>query len=147
MVAITKQDLDSAAAADHARLLAAHTGQPVTTVSALTGEGMEALLKGLMATVQGERLRAAAVPPEDIPVLRPAGRERYTVQRQGEHAFSVEGRKIVTFVEMMDTTMEGARDEVIRRLERWGVARELRHEGIQDGDRVTFGEVTLDWHD
>ncbi|MFN0147094.1 MAG: GTPase ObgE [Dehalococcoidia bacterium] len=145
-MAVTKLDLDPAAAARSADLLRAHTGKPVSVISAETGEGVEQLLKDLITLVQAERVRAASVPPEDIPVIRPSGRERYTVRREGEHAFSVEGRKIVTFVEMMDTSMEGARDEVIRRLERWGVARELRHEGIEEGDRVTFGEVTFDWH-
>jgi Obg family GTPase CgtA-like protein len=46
---------------------------------------------------------------------------------------------------MMDLKMEGARDEVERRLERWGVSRELRRRGIKSGDTVVFGETQLTW--
>ena len=146
VVAVTKRDLDPAAAVHSAAVLAAHTGRPVGAISALAGDGMDGLLVELMALVRAERALTAAAAPADIPILRPEGRERFTVRREGEHAFSVEGRRVVTFVEMMDTDMEGARDEVIRRLERWGVARALRHEGVAEGDRVTFGAVTMDWH-
>jgi hypothetical protein len=39
--------------------------------------------------------------------------------------------------------MEGADEEIIRRLERWGVIAELRRSGAKEGDQVRFGEVTL----
>jgi Obg family GTPase CgtA-like protein len=57
----------------------------------------------------------------------------------------VEGYRPVSFVEMMDTEMPGARDEIERRLERWGIARALRRAGIEPGDTVVFGEVELKW--
>jgi hypothetical protein len=53
----------------------------------------------------------------------------------------------VSFVEMMDTEMTGARDEIDRRLDRWGISRALRREGIQRGDTMVFGEVELKWDD
>ena len=57
------------------------------------------------------------------------------------------GRRIVSFVEMMDMDMEGARDEVERRLHRWGVSKVLRRKGVKEGDKVRFGEVELVWQD
>ena len=33
------------------------------------------------------------------------------------------------------------------RLDRWGIARALRREGIQRGDTMVFGEVELKWDD
>jgi hypothetical protein len=46
---------------------------------------------------------------------------------------------------MMDTEMVGAYDEILRRLERLGIAKVLRREGIVAGDVVLFGDVELPW--
>jgi Obg family GTPase CgtA-like protein len=57
----------------------------------------------------------------------------------------VEGRRIIQFVEMMDTDMEGADAEVQRRLERWGVVKALRRAGARAGDVVVFGDVEIEF--
>ncbi|MCC6381295.1 MAG: GTPase ObgE [Dehalococcoidia bacterium] len=147
VVAVTKADLDERSAADAARELARHTNAPVHTVSALAGEGTDALAAELMALVREERAKADARPPEGVPVLRPASQERFTVHVEEPGRFRVEGWRVVTFVEMMDTEMEGSRDEVIRRLERWGVAKALRREGVAPGDTVLFGASELVWEE
>jgi Obg family GTPase CgtA-like protein len=67
------------------------------------------------------------------------------VHRGADGRFVVEGYRVVQFVEMMDTEMEGSRAEVDRRLERWGVAKALRRAGIQPGDLVVVGETVLTW--
>ena len=76
-------------------------------------------------------------------MLRPPGEERFVVRSLGDGRFEVEGRRAVSFVEMMDTDMEGAAEEIVRRLERWGVAAALRRRGAKEGDTVRFGEVEL----
>jgi GTPase len=145
VIAVTKADLDLDTARAAAAILTEHTGQGAFTVSATENEGVDALLEQLMLLVKEEREKAASTPPEEVPVLRPEGRERFSVALAEPGKFEVEGRRVVTFVEMMDTDMEGARDEILRRLERWGVAKALRHNGIQPGDTVRFGEVNVTW--
>ena len=144
VAAVTKSDLGAERAADAAAALAARTGTSAAVVSALAGEGLRELAARLMALVREERDRAAAAPVPP-PVVRPPPEERFRVARRGPGLFAVEGRRVVDFVEMMDLEQEGARDEVDRRLERWGVARALRREGAADGDTVRFGAVDLDW--
>jgi Obg family GTPase CgtA-like protein len=78
-------------------------------------------------------------------VLRPEPRDRFDVYAGGEGRWIVEGPRIVQFVEMTNTGMEGAKDEIIRRLERWGVARELRRLGAELGDELVFGTATIEW--
>ncbi len=146
VVAITKSDLDENAAKASARTLAKHTGRPVEVISALDGTGVEALVAGLMALVRTERERPVES-AGNVPVLRPESRERFAAARTGPHAFMVEGERVVTFVEMMDTEMEGSAEEVIRRLERWGVGKGLRRLGVVAGDAVVFGEATITWVD
>src|SRR5690606_20411303 len=139
--AVTKADLDGEQAEEHAAALAAHVGHPVRIVSAVEGAGTDALMAELMDLVRVEREKAALLPPEEIPVLRPEPRERFTIEPASEEGrFRVEGRRVVSFVEMMDTNMEGSADEVHRRLERWGVAKALRRAGAIAGDPVEFGE-------
>jgi GTP-binding protein len=145
VVAVTKSDIDLAAVEISAATLAAHLGKPVRIISADEGLGTDALIHELAELVAAEREKPAAQESAELPVLRPQSRERFSVEKLADGQFRVEGRQIVTFVEMMDTDMAGAKGEVIRRLERWGVAKALQRLGIQPGDTVTFGEVDFVW--
>ena len=147
VVVVTKADLDEETAQGRAQALASHRGHGVAAISAEAGIGVEALLAELMTLVREEREKAATQDSEEIVIIRPAGRERYSVTESGPNEFRVEGRQVVTFVEMMDTTMEGAKDEVLRRLERWGVGKALRKAGVVPGDRITFGETVIEWEE
>ena len=145
MIALSKADLDGEAAASSAAALTAHTGLEVVVVSAEEGEGTEPLMARLLSLVAEEKERAAARRSEELPVLRPASHERFAVAKEADGIFRVDGPRVVSFVEMMDLEMEGARDEVERRLERWGVAKELERAGVAEGDTVRFGTVDFAW--
>ena len=147
VVAVTKADIDPAAAGGSAETLAAHLDNAVRVISADTATGTDDLMRELFALVESERKRRVDEEPEEVTILRPEPRERFMVTADGPGRFVVEGRRVVTFVEMMDTEMEGAHDEVQRRLERWGVARALRRAGVADGDTVTFGDVEWRWEE
>lgn len=145
VVAVSKADLDPERARASADALEAHLGGPVRVISAEAGEGVEALTAELMALVNEERARALEQPAEELPVLRPTSEERFSVHRDEQGRFVIEGYRPVSFVQMMDTEMPGAYDEIIRRLERWGIAKVLRREGIGPGDTMLFGDVELEW--
>jgi len=145
VIAVTKADLDDETAKAAARTLAAHTGQDVAVVSAAGAEGTEALCERLMAMVRAGREQAESATEEELPVLRPAAVERFTVHVDDAGRYVVEGYRPVTFVKMMDTGMAGSRDEIIRRLERWGIMKALLREGMQPGDIMRFDDVELTW--
>lgn len=146
VVAITKADLAPEIAGEAAGILSKHLGgTKVWVVSAESGQGIEDLMTELMARVKTEKDRAAAAQPEEVPVLRPPSEERFTVLRVGEGRYLVEGYRPVTFVEMMDTGMPGAEDEILRRLERWGIAKALRQAGAERGDTIVFGNAEITW--
>lgn len=147
VVAVTKADIDAETARESAATLEQHLGQPVFVISAETGEGIEPLLSRLMELVTGEREAAANRTVEEVPVLRPGSSERFTINADGPGRWVVEGRRIVQFVEMMDTEMEGSREEVERRLQRWGVLNALRRAGARHGDTVVFGESSITFED
>lgn len=145
VVAVTKADLDPEQASQNAATLAKHLGKPVRVISADEAMGTEELCAELMALVNEEKVRTVNEPPEELPVLRPPSVERFHVSVDEDGRFIIEGTRPVTFVHMMDTGMTGAYDEIIRRMERWGIAKELRRLGIQPGDVMVFGDVELAW--
>jgi GTP-binding protein len=145
VIAVTKADEDNDQARRSADVLSAHTGRRAHVVSALDNAGVDGLLAELMSLVRVARESDAE--PGEVPVLRPTGRERFEVEKVEEGLFAVEGREIVRFVQMMDTGMEGARDEVIRRLDRWGVAKALKRAGAKAGDTVLFGDTEVAWEE
>jgi GTP-binding protein len=145
VVAVTKADIDERQARESAATLESHLGRRVWCISALGGEAIEPLGAELLALVKAERERAELAPPEEIPVLRPEGTQRFEVRAAGPGRWEVEGRRVVQFVEMMDTEMEGADAEVQRRLERWGVSKALRRAGAQTGDVVVFGDAEVEF--
>lgn len=98
-----------------------------------------------MALVASEKEKPVEQSTDGIPVLRPASEERFSVYRDEKGRYVVEGYRAVSFVNMMDTEMPGAYDEILRRLERWGIAKLLRREGIQPGDTMLFGETEVEW--
>jgi len=145
VIAISKADIDEEHARHSADVLEAHVGQPVRVISAELEIGTDALLAELMAMVRAEKEKAPEDTSEEIPVLRPASEERFSVYRDDDGRFVIEGYRAVSFVNMMDTEMPGAYDEILRRLERWGIAKVLRREGIQPGDTMVFGETEVEW--
>jgi GTP-binding protein len=145
VVAVSKADLDETQARLAADTLEAHIGRPVRVISAELETGVEALLAELMALVRSEKEKPVEESPDEIPVLRPASEERFSVHRDEQGRYVVEGYRAVSFVNMMDTEMPGAYDEILRRLERWGIAKVLRREGIQPGDTMLFGETEVEW--
>lgn len=147
VVAVSKADLDEAQARASADALEAHLGRPVRVISAEAQTGCEALIAELMVLVNEEKAKPADHSSEEIPVLRPASEERFSVHKDDDGRFVIEGYRAVSFVQMMDTQMVGAYDEILRRLERWGIAKVLRREGIQPGDIMLFGDVELAWDD
>lgn len=144
VLVVTKSDLDPATARRSADTLSRHTGTEVAAISALADEGVEALAGRLHALVKAEKAKGAQV-EAPLPVLEPRPIDRFAVTRTGANSFRVEGRTAVEFVETMDLGKESARQEVYRRLARWGVAKALQRAGAQRGDAVTVGAARLTW--
>jgi GTPase len=124
VVVVTKADLVEAAP---------RLDPDQVTVSAVTGEGVDALTERLAD------MAAGAPPPDRRPtvVLRP-GREAFTVRKVGDRRFRVEGRTVERWVR--DADLEDPREviELQGRLRRLGVERRLEAEGARRGDEVVI---------
>lgn len=143
LIALNKMDVlspeDQAAVA--ARF--AELGPPVFPISAVSGQGIEALLYAIATEL-------ANVPSEEsVPVLVPAKRMADAswdvVARDGE--FEITGRRIRRMVAMTDLESADAVRYLHRRLVRLGVIERLRELGAEEGDTVVVGEAVFAFTD
>ncbi|HTQ08977.1 MAG TPA: GTPase ObgE [Fimbriimonadaceae bacterium] len=117
-------------------------GKPLFPISGVTGEGIDALLFEVVATLQRTQ------PAEEIPVLLPALHARadqsWDVEKT-DGGFVVAGARILRMVEMTDLGNEDAIRYLHRRLERIGVIERLRQLGAEEGDNVRIGDAEFDF--
>ena len=122
-------------------------GEEVLMVSALTGEGIDALRYRLSAIVLEERRAGAqpsapaAAPSEVVLRPRPLG-IALTIERDGE-AFVVRGERIERWVAMLPLDDHGALRYLQGRLRRAGVERALVEAGARRGDEVVIADVVF----
>lgn len=124
--------------------VAAYELDGVDTISAITGEGLDALVGRLARLVTEARAREADVLEHQIVVHRPLPDE-ITVERDGERGWVVEGRAARRAVRFQDLTDDEALAEIVHRLRELGVERLLTRAGVRDGDLVTIGALSFEW--
>ena len=112
-------------------------------ISSVTRRGLDELV-GRLATMVAQARRVEEGPSMAIKIHRPAER-MVSVVRHDDGAFEVLGRAAERAVRFSNLTDDGALDEVVRRLEKLGVARMLRQAGIGEGAKVIVGDVEFDW--
>ena len=119
----------------------AGTAGPELRISAVTGQGVDALVGRLAATV-AEARRAEPEAGRAAVVHRPAG-ESMAVTRADDGSFVVTGRAALRAVALSDLTDDDAVEVVQHRLRRLGVERALVRAGAREGDTVHLGGLTF----
>ena len=118
--------------------------RPDLVISAITGQGIPALVGRLATLVEGAR---TAEPEADgtIVIHRPLP-EGFTVERVGDGDFAVVGKAAERAVALNDVTTDEAADYVQGRLKRLGVDRALAKAGARDGDTVHIADLSFTWY-
>jgi GTPase len=126
---------------DEPAAAAAALGPDALAVSAMTGEGVEALVARLGMLAE----EAVATAPERTPyvVLRPA-RPSFAIERDGRR-FHVSGRTVERWVADTDMDDEQAIEALQRKLIKEGVERRLAEAGARRGDEVVIGGIAFDF--
>jgi GTP-binding protein len=124
----TKADL-----VDDPPAIAATLGGDVVVVSAVNGDGVEALAQRIGIAAK----EAAAAEPARSPtvVLRP-GRPRFTVKRRADGGWEVSGRSVERWVTETDLDDDSEVARLQARLKMEGVDRMLAERGARPGDDV-----------
>ena len=116
-------------------------------MSALTGEGCRELLNAAAALVG---LEPAAIAMEATLAERRIthrGRSRdWEVTRDGE-AYRVRGARLERLARGIDWQSPDAQTYFQRLLTTLGIDRELRRQGVREGDTVKVGTVELEWRE
>ena len=111
-------------------------------ISAITGEGVHALMGEVARVVSEARTEQAA--PATYVVHHPAA-EGLVVERADDGAYVVRGRPAERAVAVSDITNHEALSYVQARLKKLGVDRALARAGVRDGDRVRIGKFEFDY--
>ena len=114
-------------------------------ISAVTGDGLAALVGHLADLVTEARAAdAAAGPPLGFVIHRPEA-EGVIVERAPDGAWVVRGRKAERAVAVSDITNIDALAYVQHRLKQMGVDRALARAGARDGEMVHIGGFTFEY--
>jgi GTP-binding protein len=111
-------------------------------VSAITGEGLDALVHRMADMVKEVRDRAPE--PDTYVVHRPMA-EGITIERADDGSLVVRGRAAERAVALNDLTNLQAMDYVQHRLKRLGVDRALARFGAREGDTVRIGKFEFEY--
>jgi GTPase len=130
----------------------------VVAVSAATGAGIDDLRRAIFAAVPAEEPETGPVDAtsprggrDGAPAFeaehrtyRPAANQGFTVEREADRAFRVEGRGIELLVGRHDLSNEEALAYLEQRMREIGVLKALRDAGFEPGDEVRIGEETFE---
>jgi GTP-binding protein len=112
-------------------------------VSALTGEGVEALADALAAAVERERVER---PADEAPVMLRIRPESAAVEVRRENgAYRVVSSRAEQLIARYDLTNPDAVRYVQERLVSLGVEDALARAGAHEGDEVRIGEQAFDF--
>ncbi|HEX4743301.1 MAG TPA: GTPase ObgE [Candidatus Limnocylindria bacterium] len=118
---------------------------PAVPMSAASGDGVDALNKELFSRVPERAPAAPAAAAERRIAFKGSGRE-WAVEKLPE-GFRVTGERVERLAGGIDWTSPEASAYFHRMLARTGVERELRKQGVKEGDTVRIGGLELEWKD
>jgi len=120
-------------------------GYDALAISAATGEGVQALLRQVAATLR--ELPAEPTPAPEQKVFRPKPDEdAFEIVREGGY-WRVKGIKVERAAAMTNWDLDEAVLRFQRLLDSMGITEALREAGVGPGDTVVIGDAVLEWHD
>lgn len=143
-----KMDVKGApAASDAVARWCEDIGRPYFEVSAVTGEGIEPMVRAVAAAVHDLRLsqEPEVAGFEETFVYEPPKERVIEVERMGKADYRVRSGFVERMVIMTDMNNEEAVAHLQRRLKRAGVENALIEAGAVDGDTVTIGPVSFEF--
>lgn len=120
-------------------------GHEALAISAATGEGVQALLRRVAATLRELPREPAPVPEQKV--FRPKPDEdAFTIEREGAY-WRVRGIKVERAAAMTNWDLDEAVLRFQRMLDAMGITQALREAGVGPGDTVVIGDAVLEWQD
>jgi len=145
LVVGNKIDAAPDATVDAARRQFEDHGIELVTISVATGQGVRDLVHRAFRLLETARVDGGPDAPVEIrrKVYRFEGETGFSVSREGD-VLVVHGRSVENLVKKLVLDSEDAQQYLGNRLEKMGVLRELRRQGLRDGEIVRIGEIELE---
>ena len=148
IVAVNKVDLPEVRGRveDLRRELESAAG-PVTFVSALTGEGVPALVQRLVTSLGPVAERPRRRKPVAVEVIEPTRSrpKRPRIEREGEQRVRVHWAPLERIVDRVDLGDSRVLAQLRREMNRMGVVRALEASGLVPGGTLCIGGRELEW--
>ena len=118
----------------------------VIPISSFTRKGLDVLLYKIADTLDTIPKHTAVI--EDTVVIEPKPQEKpFTVSRDDDGAFVLQGNEIEKLFKMTDFTTDEGVKRFARQIRHMGVDNELRKRGAQDGDTVRLLDFEFEFID
>ncbi|MDD3628629.1 MAG: GTPase ObgE [Actinomycetota bacterium] len=124
------------------------SGKSVVPVSAVTGEGLDEMVRCMHEKLSEYRKEASSIEetdsgePEKVKIYRLSDKERewekFEVEKMNDE-YIVKNKKLERLVAMTDLENEEALDYLMGRLNKMGVADRLKKMGVEEGSTVIIG--------
>jgi GTP-binding protein len=148
VVAVNKMDIPSARENWPAVCRALEeTGVFAFPISAVSGEGIEPMVRQVRTLLEQARLLEAAQRPVLERVIVPPTVDEMSVDKLPGGGFRVHGKRAERVVAMTDMASEEGLDRLQTLLRRFGVTHALEEAGVVDGSLVSIGSAELVWGD
>lgn len=146
LLVVNKADLPGAAEAA-ALIRKKRKTAKVHLISAVTGEGVEALIDAVWRTLQAAP-EAEPLKIDPGVVLDPVRRDKqgFEVVRTGAETYTLKGEGVERMVSMTNFSERDARQRLTRQFKKMGVDRAVRKAGVKDGDYLRIGDYELEWY-
>ncbi len=112
-------------------------------ISAVTGEGVEALMEALWEALQRAKEEAAAEAPA-ASYREHTFEPPFVIERAGD-GFAVAGKKVVKLVRMTDFSNDEAVRHLDKTLKKMGLFKALRRLGAEPGETIHIDDVELEY--
>jgi GTP-binding protein len=146
IVALNKIDVPNAREQAE-RLSNDFPGRQVLLISGATGEGTRDLVLSLLRLLQETAPPERQAPQNDeLPVLRPRGRDRIDIEQVEDGVFTVAGELAEREALKLGEAGDDALDELQDRLRKAGLDRYMKRAGARPGAVIRVGDVELEWH-
>lgn len=147
VVALSKIDTVSDEQAAAAKKALEKSAGPVLSFSSQTHHGLDALLDAAANLVEQSRAARQAAEEDELPVISVVDLPDVWNVEKEDDAWRVRGRRIERFALRTNPDQPDALTRLLDIMKRMGIARELRRQGIADGDTIRIGELEMEWYD
>lgn len=120
-------------------------GYPFMSISAVTGEGVKAMLYEVKRMVDNAP-KVQSMPADEPIVIRPQIEAKpFTIKREGSNTWRVRGKEIERIAAMTYFEFDDSLLRFQTALEKTGITAALTDAGVKVGDTVFIGDQELEW--